>query len=427
MELQKQKIEQIESVNEREHELFIDQIDEVFENSPKWLIHYGLNSILILFGLALLFSWFIKYPDKVSSPIIISSEVKPIAYNTHNFGLIQIIVQEGQTVKENQPLAIFNQSANTNDILWLRENIEGLTQPRLDVELGELQTLYLNYVRVLDEYNQFQNLGSYNSQIEKSTIQVLQYEHSIENLKKQLAIQKEELSLTAESFTGDSILYSKSLISKQEFSNGKARYLAGKRELKSTTAGLNNLLILKISTENSIGILKAEQAETEQLLTSDVRLQLNILKEGLRHWEERNIVTSVSPGIVHYSGFWKPTQYINNNVELFMVFPEEQNIVGTLQLPMQNSGKVKVGQPVLIDLHAYPSLDFGRLEGIVERISTLPAEGKYLVQVSLPQGLISSYHNELSYKPDLTGNAEVITEDLRLINRVFNQLQNLVR
>ena len=52
--------------------------------------------------------------------------------------------------------------------------------------------------------------------------------------------------------------------------------------------------------------------------------------------------------------------------------------------------------------------------------------GKYRMLVSLPNGLQTSYQQTLICKSEMTGTAEIITEDLRLLERAFYGIRKLV-
>ena len=45
-----------------------------------------------------------------------------------------------------------------------------------------------------------------------------------------------------------------------------------------------------------------------------------------------------------------------------------------------------------------------------------------MIDVSLPKKLITSYNKKIDFKQEMRGTAEIITEDLRLIERFFYQL-----
>ena len=83
------------------------------------------------------------------------------------------------------------------------------------------------------------------------------------------------------------------------------------------------------------------------------------------------------------------------------------------------------GQKVKLSFANFPDAEFGQLPGVVKEISAIPNEDLYTVKVELEQGLVTSYNKEISYSPEMSGQASIITEDLRLLERIFNQFRKL--
>ena len=102
--------------------------------------------------------------------------------------------------------------------------------------------------------------------------------------------------------------------------------------------------------------------------------------------------------------------------------------MGKLVLPSQNAGKVTTGQKVLVKLDNYPYQQYGMLVGKVENMSVSPdTEGNYFVYISLPEGAKTSYGNNLGFDQELLGNAEIITEDLSVAERIFYKFKDLFK
>ncbi|WP_245869894.1 hypothetical protein [Pedobacter ginsengisoli] len=75
----------------------------------------------------------------------------------------------------------------------------------------------------------------------------------------------------------------------------------------------------------------------------------------------------------------------------------------------------------------YRFQEYGIVEGRVQNISFTPdEEGNYYEDVLLPKGLRTSYQKTLPFDKELKGNAEIVTQDLRLIERFFYQIRKLL-
>ena len=89
------------------------------------------------------------------------------------------------------------------------------------------------------------------------------------------------------------------------------------------------------------------------------------------------------------------------------------------------------GQKVRLKLNNYPYQEFGQLIGEVTNISLIPTtisetQNAYFITISLPQDLITTYKKEITFTPEMTGTAEIITEDLRLLDRIFNKFRKVL-
>jgi len=101
--------------------------------------------------------------------------------------------------------------------------------------------------------------------------------------------------------------------------------------------------------------------------------------------------------------------------------------VGTLTIPQDNAGKIKVGQRVLIKFQSYPFEEYGMVEGVVSSIPQLSTQDNksFFALVKLPNGLKTNHNRLLTYSYGMTANAEIITEDLRLIERIFYTIRKV--
>jgi len=83
-------------------------------------------------------------------------------------------------------------------------------------------------------------------------------------------------------------------------------------------------------------------------------------------------------------------------------------------------------------LDNFPHHEYGEVRGVISKIRPIPIanvdtkEMEYQAWVALPSGLESTYGRELEYLPEMGGTARIITEDLRLIDRVFSQFRRVL-
>ena len=114
---------------------------------------------------------------------------------------------------------------------------------------------------------------------------------------------------------------------------------------------------------------------------------------------------------------------------VFTIIPETNtSYVAKLKTPIQNSGKIEKGQKVNIRLANFPHAEYGVLEGEIQRISSSTnKDGFYIIDVVLPSDLVTSYHKKVEFKQEMQGSAEIITEDLRLMQRFLYGFRDLLQ
>lgn len=91
-----------------------------------------------------------------------------------------------------------------------------------------------------------------------------------------------------------------------------------------------------------------------------------------------------------------------------------------------NTGKLQIGQKANLSIEKYPEVEFGKLESVLTSIFAVPdADENYLIEVKLPSKLITAYNIEIPFESDMQVTGEVITEDLRILERIFYRLRGL--
>jgi HlyD family secretion protein len=88
-------------------------------------------------------------------------------------------------------------------------------------------------------------------------------------------------------------------------------------------------------------------------------------------------------------------------------------------IPQSNFGKASIGRLVLLKFQSYPFQEYGSVQGRIEFISHIPDEKGYLAKVSFTNGLTTTYKKKIQYRDGLTASAEVITQDMRLLDRLY--------
>ena len=307
----------------KEIELRSEEVQEVMGQTPAWILRWGITILFIVVMGILVGSCFFKYPDVIVAEMTLTSQNPVVEVVPRSSGKIsRLYVTDGQEVKAGVPLAVIENSANTEDVFRLKKLLAGYAdQPeRLafflsqDVcQLGDIQSTYM--------------------------------------------------TLAAKD--------------------------VGARDYRATVG---------------------------QLLAA------------IRRWEMDYCLISPETGKVQLLRQVYPNLHVNGGEMFCQIVPDERGEwIGRALLPVLRSGKVKVGQRVIVRFSNYPDQEFGIVNGRVSTISLVPTEDNYVVEITFPKGLTTNYGNNLPVTQEMKASAEIVTDDIRLIERFFQPLKKILK
>lgn len=350
----------------------------------------------------------------------------------------KLFVRDKEFVKTNTSLAVIENPADLEDVFALKRQLAafGVFFEKPDTEadfkfdararLGELQLAYSDFLLQLTNYKLFIRTNYYPMKI-NSVKEQIDY---CRNLNAKLAGQKEtfarKVELYRKKYGMNQSLFQQGLISEVDLAGVESDYLEKKSDLESAEAGIIQNNVQLAEYEKVLLDVNEQFEEKRTAYVSQIRDSYKKLESELAQWEQKYLLSAPTDGYASFSQFWSENQFVQEGEEVMTIVPGSQKITGKVYLPQMGSGKVKTGQKVNIKLDNYPFREFGILEGKIESISLLPHDNQYLVSVSLPNGLQTSYNRRLEFRQEMQGTAEIITEDLRLIERLFYYLRSLV-
>ncbi len=413
-----------------------EEVQEILTRVPHWMIRWGNTLFLSLFILVLAISWFIKYPDLIVSQAIITTKTPPqkeFAMVSAKFDSIH--VSESQEVTKNTVLAVLENTANTEDVLYLQSIIDTIEISDKSIEfpfdnlpilfLGDINQSFALFENSYFQYKLNKRLQPFSNEAIANEISLTELRKRLSSLEDQYALSRSELAFKESDLARHKGLYEKGVISQQEYENKKLEALSSERNTKTLGASISQI-------REAIGGARKTSKETEisrtreeiQLLKTTIQA-FNQLKQAIKDWENTFVFKSEINGKVSFMNYWDENQSVFQGDLVFTIIPSNDlDYVAKLKTPSQNSGKIEPGQFANVKLENYPETEFGILKGRVESISITPdKDGFYLVDVSLPKEMITSYGKEIEFKQEMRGVAEIITEDLRLLERFFYQFK----
>ena len=312
-------------------EIRSEEVQEIMGKIPSAIVRYGI--LVLAFILLILFvgSALFSYPDKINTEFTLMIYNPPAYLKSTSSGRIeQIYVKNSQEVIKGDYLAVLENSANTEQVLFLDEKLsKWLNNGRRLEEVGDLFQHYLPY------------LGSVQS----------------------------------------------------SFSNCVTMW--------------NNYLL---------------HMHDSRTYETEVLNSLAELNSSIINWKKKFLFVSPIDGKVAFMQLWKENQLVSSDETMFVIVPLEKSYpVGKALVSIQKVGKVRLHQRVIIHLDGFSEQEYGFLEGRVKSISPVPDEnGNFVIEVSFPNGLITTYGKQLSVMKVMSGSADIVTKEKSLLERLIN-------
>ena len=263
-------------------------------------------------------------------------------------------------------------------------------------------------------------------------IKYLQYIHQFNNKLIQLETQPTL-------FRKKMILYfliKKGVISYEDLEQSQAQDLQSRLSVESSYANLQNMQTTLVQPRESLLDTENQYADSRRTLETQLNNLTAQLSTSIQTWELNYVLSAPIDGHISFANYWAENQNVSAQQEIFTVIPHEQGeIIGKAMLPIARSGKVKIGQKVNIRFQNFPENEFGIVRGTVENISQVPVEAvnpqtglretSYVVSIQLPDGLKTNYNKNLPFQPQMQAQADIITDDLSLLERLFLPLKKI--
>ncbi|SFM84620.1 Multidrug resistance efflux pump [Algoriella xinjiangensis] len=416
-----------------------DNVQEILSNPPSWIIRWGISIVFLVLLLVLTLSYIIKYPDFISARIEITSQNPPEKIETRISGKIeQVYVNNQDLVHKDQIIASIQSTANVKDVLSLKQYLENIVLDEAFVldrnklskyKLGEIQSSYTAFEKAYLDYSILRNLQPYSVDKMSNNKAIDELNAQIKTYELQRNVEVAKYKLEEKSFMRTKQLFDDGVISQNELETKRIQYLQAEQSLKALDITLSQLKQSKNSsyyTGQSVNI--DEQKDKINLKSTMDQSYYQLIKE-IMDLEQLYFIKSSIDGKVSFQKYWGNNQFIKYGEVICTIFPSgEKKLLGKLIVPATNTGKIKPGQKVLIKLDNYLYQQFGIIYGKVRNISLSPdSEGNYYIEVELPNRLITSYKKEIPFDKELQGSAEIVTEDLRLIERFFYQFREVFK
>lgn len=422
-----------------EVELRSEEVQEILGKPPHNIVRYGIMLIFTVIAGLFIGSYFFKYPDVIPAKVTVTTENLPAGVTAKTTGRIDtLFVGEKESVKQGDFLALIDNPASLDDVMKLKRMLSLYTPDTTkcyferNLHLGDVQQSYFAFIKSYEDYQYFITADYHHKKIEVVQRQIATQKEILKKSKTQLKLSAKQLNSAKQIFNIDSSLFVNKTISSSEFENSRSSYLQQLQSFESSRLSIDNQNLSILQSEQTIFDLEQQEKEQRNQLHVALVGAYDQLQSQIRSWEQAYLLISPVDGLTTLTKYWQKNQNINAGEVLVTVIPEQETrIVGKIYLPPQGAGKVKKGQMVNIKFDNFPYMEFGMVRVKIDNISLVPVimgndEKAYVLEVSFPNKLKTNYGKELDFSQEMQGTADIITDDLRLLDKFLNPIRDVI-
>lgn len=416
--------------------IYSDPVKEIMGNPPKRIVRWGTGMMFSVFVLFILFSWLIRYPDTIPAPVEITTSNPPVTLATKITGNIKYIyVREKEKVTAGELLAVMETTASMNEIEMLKRTMDTVRKPELLISeslpyfsaLGELQEVYGSFLKNLSDLKNYVGNDFYGKKIASLSDEIKSIQEYINRLVVKEKLYTENQKLEVKKFKRDSSLFVSNVIPESDLEKSHQSLIRLNIDLQQVRLDHSEKSIELAEKRQLLQDYGINRVEEQQKLVADLNQSYMNLSARIKMWENTYLLISPVDGIVTFTQYWNANQTVVKDEPVITVVPlETGSFLGRINLRMQRSGKVKPGQKVNIKLSGYPYLEYGMVRGVIKSKSLVPSRDAYIIEIDLPEGLTTLYGRKLEFTQNMQGTAEIITENVRLLQKIVNPFRYMI-
>lgn len=404
-----------------------EEVQEIMGRMPSWIIRRGMILMVIIIAILFIGAYFFKYPDVIPASVTISSGNPPVPIMARSdLSIDHLLVGNNEEVAAGQILGVLNNPADYQEV----EQIAAITT-KIDtcfnllkfidrnplpqqVNLGELQSGYVTLLLAVRDYLFFMHHNSYREKLDHLREQMVHQQELLRELKEKGAKMKQQIAVQAKRFYTDSFLVAATEDARKSLSSQKMTADGNYRSILQNRLQQDQLAVTISETE---GQWLTDKNNAEQRVRAAAR-QFN---GAHMQWEQKYLLRSPVAGKVIFFKYWKKNQFVHAGEKVMMVMPPMQGFEVRGVTGLAGAGKIKPGQKVLIRLFAYPYHEYGSIDGTVISRSPVALDSIFFIQIKLTQGLRTNAGLNIPAQPQLTGTAQILTDDKSILQRLFDK------
>ena len=424
-----------------------EEAQQILGRVPSWIIRWGVTVIFAVFALILIGCCIIRYPERVTATITITTGNPPVDVVAGGGGnLERILVSSGDSVSAGGILGVIRSSARWEDMLEVERRLKetaGMPPDSLVMlewvyagwGMGDIQSEWSAFSTACRQLREYLERDAVGRRMELVRDQISKQREYYARMQVQAELMEEDLALEMKDFRRDSLLFMEKIIPSVEFEQATRDLLSVRRERESFRSQMTSTELAVLQLEQQLAELSIQRDDEILSMERELAACRERLTARIRSWSLSSLLTSPMDGRVSFVRKWDAGQFIGAGESFVTVVPSvERSPVGIVKVPQASFGKVCTGQKVNVRLNGYPYMEYGLLVGEIGYLSSVPeaaadpqAEPQYTAEIVFPDGMVTTYGRELRLIQKMDGTAEIITKDRRLIMRLLDPIVALFK
>jgi HlyD family secretion protein len=413
---------------------------EIHTMKPSWWMENGNLVAFLMLLLIFCFGYIVRYPDRIYGEFRLSSSQPAITIPlAPNAQIDKVFKTNGSAIRIAEPVLLFKNPANYNHILGidvlLQRSISadsqfvGLFEDIKDQKflLGEIQPFWMELYSSLFEHYTLTVIQKFDLEIERLRHQLDKQDQLGRKLKGMLKMNLQEKEIFKKYAFIDSVLSAQGVISTVDHLRKEEEYIAKDKDWQQQEISYKRNELEALGLKQAIDALAEEKRESLLRVRFRVLEAATKLRSEIETWKRKYLIESPIDGTLYYLSDVGENNFTGAEAQAIIITPREQTVKAVLKIPFQRAGKISKGQQVHFKLYDYPYREYGYLEGELSFISNVAGLNYYLGEVNLGKILKTNYHRTLLIKENMSGVAEIITDDRNILSRVFDRLFYIFR
>ena len=410
-----------------------DAVDEIVSRAPGFMERWALLFYTAVLMSILSIGWFIRFPDVIEAEGVLTAVNAPKEIIVNNSGrLVRLLVPNNTIVEKGHALGWLESTGDHASVLLLQrqatsamsllengawpESVRSFKGPYR--QLGEVQQDYQVFAKAREQFSDYTGRGYFVRKRELLQQDMVRIERENDIVRRQTELARQDLQMAEATFNMQRKLFEDKVLSEEEFR--KAKSILINKEISASNFDHT------IFTNQSR--LSDKQKEIDAL-THEVMQQFNlyqqalgVFKYALDEWVRKYVILSPEDGKVNYLLPLQENQFLQEGRQIGFTVPGNEVPYIEVSFRQGNLGKIDTGMMVRLQFDAYPFQEFGEVSGTVSYISNVPADSGFLGNIRLVNGLNTTRNYMIPYKNGLKVRSRVVTKDMRLLERFYNNI-----